>query len=64
MTGYALHLIDGLQETWLMLPASCVSPGRDLANGETFASHDACTWTRHGDELAVWTPGKVEALAA
>ena len=50
MTDYALHLIDGL--------------GRDLANGETFTSHDASTWTRYGDELAVWTPGKVEALAA
>ena len=50
MTAYALHLVDGL--------------GRDLADGETFTSHDACTWTRYGDELAVWTPGNVEALAA
>jgi hypothetical protein len=50
MTAYALHLVDGL--------------GRDLADGEMFTSHDACTSTRYGDELAMWTPGNVEALAA
>ena len=50
MTAYHRNLIDGL--------------GRDLADGEAFTSPDGCIWTRHGDELTAWTPGKVEALAA
>jgi hypothetical protein len=49
MTADALYLVDGL--------------GRDLADGETFTSHDACISTRYDDELAVWTPGNVEARA-
>jgi len=53
-------------ELWVArLDAAAVPPvGKDLADGETFAAHDGCTWTRHGGEVLVRTPRQAELAAA
>lgn len=50
ITDYRLGLIDGL--------------AGDLADGETFTSHDGVTWTRYGDEMLVVTPARQLKAAA
>lgn len=50
ITSYGRLLIDGL--------------AGDLADGETFTSHDGTTWTRHGAEMLVTSPAQSVKAAA